>query len=142
MLQADNIPFCCCRGSLQREMWSARIRKAHCSLKCGCQGPGSQIVDLHGVSIAAPPSSAPLHFRLAFKGRLRGANHSSRSQPFIQILPVVDKAALETALAALVDPANPGAGYTNAPPLAASQQNLCTAPMTMNLEVLLETDRV
>ena len=48
-------------------------------------------------------------------------------------------AKVQAALAALLDPADPSAGYTHGPPLTAAQRNLCSAPM--HLEVLSASGR-
>lgn len=46
-----------------------------------------------------------------------------------------DLATLQAALLHLLDPSNPTAGYVNAPPLAASQQDFCSAPFAIDVPV-------
>jgi cysteine-rich repeat protein len=43
------------------------------------------------------------------------------------------RAALQDAASTLLDPSNPGAGYVNAAPLSATQQNLCSAPFEIDI---------
>ena len=52
-----------------------------------------------------------------------------------------DLAALQNALAHLLDPANPEAGYVNAPPLSAAQQNFCSAPFSIAVPVNVRPGR-
>ena len=42
-------------------------------------------------------------------------------------------AALQNALQHLLDPSNPGAGYSQAPPLSAAQQHFCSAPFAIDV---------
>ena len=44
-------------------------------------------------------------------------------------------AALQNALQHLLDPSNPGAGYTQAPPLSAAQEHFCSAPFAIDVSL-------
>ena len=55
--------------------------------------------------------------------------------PAVAQIVAATQAKIEAALHALLDPMNPGAGYSNGPPLTASQASFCSAPMGLNIEV-------
>ena len=65
---------------------------------------------------------------------------SARAAALRNIL-AADKAALQTALQHLADPQNPAAGYTNGPPLAATQQGFCSAPFAIAVPVTVFATR-
>jgi cysteine-rich repeat protein len=57
------------------------------------------------------------------------------SSPVVRGILAGDLAALQYALAHLLDPTNPATGYDYAPPLAAAQQNVCSAPFAIDVPV-------
>ncbi|MBI3782997.1 MAG: DUF4215 domain-containing protein [Deltaproteobacteria bacterium] len=55
--------------------------------------------------------------------------------PQARAVQTANRSALESALTSLRDPRTPGAGFVYAPPLAGTQQNLCSAPFEIDVLV-------